>query len=127
MITQAAKDEKEQASLTEQIKYCKEVIRAAARYERLMALKDFTDLLEDLKNLIKIHEQEINGWTTLTEGASFFKRMRLNDTILVHAIRKNQLNEAINYPAKIIAAAREAREGLALLTEEEKKHARNSN
>jgi len=106
-----------------QIKYSKDLIRAAARYERLTSLRDFQDMLYDLENLKVVHENEVKGWTQQLEGSSFFKKLRLMEVIATHQIRINQISEALAYFPKLISAANDARMFLRAVTEEEQVNA----
>lgn len=122
-ITEADKLKLEGKTKEESISEAKAIIRASARYERLVVLGDFQDMLKDLENLKKVHEAEVKGWTEQLEGTSFFKKMRLVEVISVHQIRANQIIEALAYFPKLKAAADEARMFLRAITEEEQAHA----
>lgn len=125
MIKEEDRIDKVREDRANKVAWLKDLIKASARYERLLTSKDFSDCLEDMKRLRDIHQDQINGYMMQMEGTSFFKRMRLVDTVMTHQIRMNQLTEAINYPEKLMDNAIAARESLRLITEEDKKHATN--
>lgn len=125
MLTEAAKLKIEGETKEAQIQWCKDLIQVSARYERLMVSKDFTDMLHDLENLKKVHEDEVKGWTEQLEGMSYFKSMRLLEVIKVNQIRANQIREALNYIPKLIDSANEARELLKSMREESSNATRN--
>lgn len=122
-ITEEHRRKIEDSSKEEAIKEAKEIIKAAARYERLAVNKDFIDVINDLKGVKETHDQQAKGWLEQIEGMSLFKSMRLLEVIKVHQIRANQLNEAINYIPRIMKQADEARMFLRAITEEEQSHA----
>lgn len=122
MITEQARQEQADKA-TEDVKAeCEAVIRAAAKYERMEALKDWHDIQEDLENVVKIHKGQIEGYLGEMVGTSFFKRLRLIDVVMVHQIRMDQIREAINYPKRIVHQAREAREWLDQQRQKEKEN-----
>lgn len=109
---ESKKIELETKSKQEMVDECKEVIKCAARYERLMANKDFQDALKDAREIKETHENQVKGWAKQLEGVSYFKSMRLLEVIKVHQIRANQINELLNYIPKLIHDADLAREYL---------------
>lgn len=123
MITERDKQAFEQKSLDDQKQECEDIIRAAACYERLESNPDFKQVVEHMNGLIKIHQTQIAGWTAQLEGASFFKRVRIMDVVLVHQIRMAQIQEAVNYPKIIIHEAQEARDLLHTMRTKETVHA----
>lgn len=107
--------------LNDKINFLTDIVNASARYERLLANKDFQDILTDLKNLIDLHENEIKGYLkAYSLTSSFFKKMRLAEVLGQHQLRKDQIEEAVNYPKLIVDKAVEAREELAKLKDQEK-------
>lgn len=123
METELMLEEKKQRIVEEKKKFLKEIIDASARYERLLANSDFINVLSDLKNLCKLHEDEIQGYLkAYSMSTSFFKRMRLMEVLGQHQLRKEQIENAINYPAMIVSKANEAREDLAKISEQEREN-----
>lgn len=123
MITEEARQTQEKDQRDENIKWLKQIIDAAARYERLMSNKDFQDYLSDRQKIIQLHEGEIQGYLQMIAAApSIFKRMRLMEVITQHQIRKECVEESILYPHQIIQKAREAREELKTIREKENHH-----
>jgi len=123
MQTELTLHAKKQEQLAVKRAYQEEIIKASARYERLLANKDFQDVLTDLKNLVKLHQDEILGFLRVYSlTSSFFKKMRLVEVMSQHQIRKEQIEEAINYPSLIVQNAEIAREDLAKLKEQEKEN-----
>lgn len=121
MINEADKIKLQESTDAEQKAECLEVIRAAAVYERKMADPDFQAILEHMTKLAELHQHQINGWMTQMESCSFFKRLKIMDTIMVHQIRKAQILEAVDYPKHIVHQAVQARELLDSLKEKENK------
>lgn len=120
---------------SEQIQYCKDVIKAAGRYERLLVDSDFKEVLADLTRLAGIHKQQIDGWLSQLEGCinddeaqenPVQKHLRIFELIKVHQCRMNQLHEAIKYPQQLIQTANEARTTLHKLLKEDKEDAPSS-
>lgn len=101
-------------------KECQEIVKSAGVYERLEANQDWIEHKKHLEDLTKIHKGQIDGWMGQMAAASFFKRLKMLDVALVHQIRKEQLEEWINYPSRIIQQANQAREILADLRKKEK-------
>lgn len=110
MIKESEKQQIEKKSMEEQIKTAEEIIKAAAVYERLAINADYKTMIGHLEGLRDIHQDQINGWMNQMAGASFFKRIKFMDVMLIHQVRKEQLQEAINYPKQLMHAANEARE-----------------
>lgn len=105
----------------EKLDFLQSIIVASARYERLLANKDFQDVLSDLQNVVKVHEEEIAGYLkAYSFTTSFFKKMRLAEVLGQHQMRKTQIEEAISYPNVIVEKARQAREELSTLKAQEK-------
>jgi hypothetical protein len=120
MITEQAKQDAKKTALEEEKQEAEEIIKAAAIYERLDSNPDFQQAVEHMKGLVKVHEAEIGGWMAQMESASFFKRIKIMDTIMVHQIRKSQIQEAIAYPKRIVFQAQQAREFLRITRLKEK-------
>lgn len=111
-----ASEERKKNYMDEKAKFLEEIITAAARYERLLALKDFQDLLVDLGKLVALHKSEINSYLeAYSLASSFFKKMRLAEVMAQHQIRMQQIQEAVNYPQVLVQKAVESREELAKL------------
>lgn len=116
METPQAAEEKRKLLRDEKIKFLQEIISAAARYERLLAVQDFQDILTDLKKLVELHETEIRGYlAAYSMSSSFFKKMRLAEVLGQHQLKKTQIEDAINYPQQLVDKASEAREEIAKL------------
>ena len=113
MITEQERSEQDKKSIDQIKKECQEIIRASARYERLESNQDWIDSCKDLENLIEIHKSQIEGALTQFAEAAFLDRFKIEQFIIVHQIRMEQIKEAINYPKRIIHQANEAREWLA--------------
>jgi hypothetical protein len=111
-ITEVDRHELEASKKKEKIDYALDVIKRAAPYERLMVNKDFQIVLKDIKDTIKIHQEQIDGYQQQLITASIFKEMRILSVMKVHMIRKQQLEEAVSQPEKIIFHAAECREFL---------------
>lgn len=123
MITEKAKQDIQKSQIEEQKQEAEEVLKAAAIYERLDANPDFQQAVEHMRGVMKIHDEQIAGYQAMLETASFFKRIKLMDVIVVHQIRKNQIQEAINYPKRIMFQAQQAREFLRTQRAKEKENA----
>lgn len=126
--TEASKLKIAEEVKADKIAWLKNVIKAAGRYERLMSDPDFKLVMDDLKNLAGIHQDQITGWLGQLEGVTtddqaeenpVKRQQRIFEVIKTHQYRLNQLREAIAYPDKIIHAAIEARTALKELTAKE--------
>ncbi len=116
MITEESRKQKKLASIEEELKYLKQVVDAAPRYERLIENDDFKAVLEDLKNVVASHDHEIQRTMALYGTApSFFKQMRLSTILMAHQIQKDQILTAIARPDRIVFLAAQARERIAVL------------
>lgn len=122
-ITENARIEQQQQVLKAAKERCNDVIKAAARYERMESNQDFQDILKDLQNVADIHKQEIAGLMALAVDAPFFKRIKFMDAMMVHQIRMDQLTEAISYTKRIVFEAKQARDWLDQQREKEKSDA----
>jgi hypothetical protein len=123
MQTEEATLSAKQKLIESKQKFLTDIILAAARYERLLVNKDFQDLLLDLSNLVKLHDDEIKGYlATYSISSSLFKKMRIAEIMGQHQLRRDQIQEGINYPQMLVGKAREAREELAKLKEQEKEN-----
>lgn len=120
MITEAARKREMQSSEQEEKTLCQSIIKAAGVYERLETNEDWQKVQEHMKDLSRVHSEQIAGYLGLMAGTSFFKRMRLLDVVMVHQIRMEQINEGLNYPKRIMFEAVSARERLAQIREKEK-------
>lgn len=119
MMNEADRIKLQESTAEEQKAECQKVIKAAAIYERKMADPDFLAILDHMMKLVDLHQHQINGWMVQMESCSFFKRLKIMDTIMVHQIRKSQILEAVNYPKHIVQQAIQAREILDSLKEKE--------
>lgn len=121
METEESKLDKKQKLIESKKGFLSDIINAAARYERLLANKDFQDVLADLRNVVSLHEDEIKGYLkAYSMTSSFFKKMRLAEVLGQHQLKKDQIEEAVNYPQLLVQKAVEAREELAVLKDQEK-------
>lgn len=109
-IKEATRKESEDVVQEEQKKYLEEVIKASSKFERLLSNSDFLELLKDMEDVIKAHQEQINGFMHSMIGTSIFKQMRILSVIQVHQIRMEQLKEAIARPKQIVLMAQSARE-----------------
>ena len=122
MITEEAKQNQHKTVLEEKKQFLKEIVDAAARYERLMVNKDFLDVLADMENVAKLHAEEVQGFLkAYSLSTSFFKKMRLAEVMGQHQMRQEQIIEAVNYPKLMVEKAKEARELLSKIREQELK------
>lgn len=94
-------------------KDCQEIINTSAVYERLSVNPDWKKHVEILKGLVQVHKSQIDGWMAQMAEASFFKRLKMMDVMLVHQVRKEQAEEWINYAGRVQEQARQAKEVLA--------------
>lgn len=95
---------------THELTELKKVIRAAERYERLLANRDFQDCLKDLNELQGIHRQQLAVMDLeLDQASSPFKINRIAVARKMHLNRMQQVNEAIKQPEIIVNAGKEAR------------------
>ena len=126
METIISAEERAKAKREEHKLFLEQIITASARYERLLVNKDFQDIMADLKNVVDMHEKEIKVYLqSYSLSSSFFKKMRLAEVMGQHQMKKEQIEEAINYPKMIVAKAAEAREVLAKIKEQELKENNN--
>ena len=110
---------------THELNELKKVIRAAERYERLLANKDFQDCLKDLNELQNVHRQQLAIMDLeLDQASSPFKINRIAVTRKMHLNRMQQVNEAIKQPELLVNAGKLARERIEELEKtEETNHA----
>lgn len=121
METPLSTEEKKIQLRNDRIQFLTDIITASSRYERLLANSDFIAVMNDLQNVVKNHDDEIQGYLqAYSLTSSFFKKMRLAEVLGQHQLRKSQILDAINYPKMIVEKAKEARESLAKLKEQEK-------
>ncbi len=121
MITEEDRQRTETEELQARKDWCKQVIEAAARYERIASNRDFIDIVKDMEKVIEAHKLEIDLYVKeLSEENNLFKQMRIASVLRIHQIRKDQIMEAINYPKRIIFQANQAREELLKIKEQEK-------
>lgn len=110
---------------THELTELKKVIRAAERYERLLANRDFQDCLKDLNELQKVHREQLAIMDLeLDHASSPFKINRIAVTRKMHLNRMQQVNEAIKQPELLVNAGKLARERIEELEKtEETNHA----
>lgn len=121
MQTEETLQEQKKQLKESKIAFLTSIIDASARYERLLVNKDFQDVIDDLKNIVNLHDNEIKGYLRVYSlTSSFFKKMRLAEVLGQHQLKKDQIEEALNYPKLIVQKAVEAREELAVLKAQEK-------
>lgn len=104
------------------ISLAEDILRKAEKYERLKGNPDWEGVLEDIKVLMGIHDKEISNALaqltsvrpsgTMAEDNKVYGRDDWFDFILMHQIRKEQLQEALNEQKRILEAAKMAREAL---------------
>lgn len=86
------------------------VIRASERYERLLANKDFQDMLNDLRDVQKVHREQLAVMDIdLDQASSPFKINRIAVARKMHLNRMQQLNEAIKQPEALVNMGKIAR------------------
>lgn len=125
MITESARIQGEEEQREERKQFLKQVIDSSGRYERLLVNKDFQDLLKDLRGVMGIHDREITRLVAdMLASDSPFKRFRLESVLMKHQSRKEQLAEAVGYPDRLLHEARQAREEMSKIHEEEKHYVR---
>lgn len=116
MITEDSRKKKKLENIDAELKYLKQVVDTAPRYERLIENDDFKAVLEDLKNVVASHDYEIQRTMALLGTApSFFKQMRIATILTAHQIQKDQVLTAIARPERIVFLAAQAREKIAIL------------
>lgn len=138
-ITEANRLKKEAETREDKIQFLKDLIKAAARYERITVNPDFKEIMADLKRLADVHKNQIQGWLDQLEGSNdvdaesnlaenpMMKQLRIFEVVKTHQYRLNQLREAIAYPDKLIHTAINARAELKAMIEEENSNATRSN
>jgi len=120
MITEEARNQVLKNQREKRMEWLKQVISASSRYERLISNSDFISYLKDLKKVADIHKEQIDIYVKiLVAEDSIFKRMRTESVIMKHQIRREQIEELVNYPQKLIQEANEAREELSTLKAQE--------
>lgn len=121
MITEEQKQLQQNEKVEARKDFLKQVIKAAAKYERLMSNSDFLAMLTDLQRIVDTHSAEINGYISAYAGSSsIFRKMRIMEVVSQHEIRRQQIQEAINYPQSLIDNVSKFREEYAKLTADER-------
>lgn len=107
--------------LRQKREWCKQLVRVGERYERLLANKDFRDMLSDLETTLKIHRKEVDAlMMDLDQANSPFKLMRVAMVLKVHRERMKQIEEAIHRPEQLVEAAKSAQDELNNIEKQEK-------
>jgi hypothetical protein len=123
MQTEDIVQDKKKELIENKKKFLIDIIAASARYERLLSNKDFIDIMKDLTNVVSMHDNEIKGYLSVySMSSSFFKKMRLAEVMSQHQLKRDQIQEAINYPQNIVQQASIAREELDKLKQQEKEN-----
>ena len=132
MITEKDKVSQQKEKLENGIRLCEEAISKAEKYERLKDNKDWQGYLEDLKVLVTLHEREIKvGVSMLLEAPTtgHVKRDNFDKDVYVssredwtnfishHEIQKEECENWIKEPDRVILLASMAREKLPMLKE----------
>lgn len=121
MITEEQKQLQDNEKTEARKYFLKQVIKASSKYERLMSNSDFLAMLKDLQGIVDTHRAEIDGYTSAYASASsIFRKMRIMEVISQHEIRRQQIQEAINYPQSLIDNVSKFREEYAKLTANER-------
>jgi hypothetical protein len=121
MITEADRIEHEKLKLVQEKEWCNQVIKVGERYERLLANKDFQDMLNDLRTTVKVHRQQLESHQAqLNQADSPFKVLRVAMVMKVHLMRLAQIEEAIQRPETLVTMANNSRERLDKIIELEK-------
>lgn len=106
--------------------FYRNVLKAAERYERLMENDDFKAVVKDIEDVVKTHDGQIRLLVDdLASGQSFFKELRTLAVLRTHGIRRQQAQEAVALPQRIVQSAIQAREALEVIKQEESNAARN--
>lgn len=104
-----AVEEKKRDS-THELQELYKVIKASERYERLSSNKDFQDCLNDLRDVLKVHrEQLLLMDIDLDQATSPFKINRIAIGRKMHLNRMQQISEAIRQPEAIVNMGKIAR------------------
>jgi len=123
MQTMEVVEDRKKVILDEKKQFLEDIIKAAARYERLLTNKDFQDVLSDLRTIADLHDKEVKVYLTMyTSASSFFKKIRFAEVMSQHQSKKETIEEAVNYPSLIVQKAEIAREELAKLKIQEKEN-----
>ena len=132
MITEQEKEKQARQKVESGIRLCEEAIQKAEKYERLKENKDWQGFLDDLKDVIRLHENEIRmGESMLVDAANngyvktddFGKQIYVSsrkdwtDFIVRHQIQKADAETWLKEPDRILAMAALAREKLPVLKE----------
>ena len=132
MITEKDKDLQKKEKLENGIRLCEEALAKAEKYERLKDNKDWQGYLEDLKVLSTLHEREIKVGISMFMDApntghvkkgDFDKEVYVSskqdwmDFISRHEIQKQECENWIKEPDRVILLASMAREKLPMLKE----------
>jgi hypothetical protein len=132
MLTEAAKEKISKDKIASGIRICEEAMAKAEKYERLKENKDWLGYLDDLKILAGLHENEIKmGQSMLIDAPNtgyvkhddFEKEVYVSskkdwtDFIIRHQIQKQEAENWIKEPERILTMATMARERLPILKE----------
>lgn len=101
--------EQRYVALQRELKYQLEVLQKSEKYERLNENDDWKEVLEDIRAGIKAHETEIAQALVSLSELQPSEREKMFDFILIHQVRKEQIEQALNRPVQILELAKKAR------------------
>lgn len=113
--------ERKHQSLSNELVYWTEVLQKSEKYERLKDDGDWQDVFKEIRHVLKVHDDEIAKALETLSGLNPRDREDANSVILIHQIRKEQIQEALNEPERIADLARRARERIPDIKEEIRK------
>lgn len=102
--------EKRHQQLQNELRYHTEVLQKSEKYERLIENEDWQDVIKEIKFVVDIHDREIKQALESLAELSPHDRVNANDVMLIHQIRKEQIEEALKEPERILDLAKKARE-----------------
>lgn len=97
-------------ALQNELRYWTEVLQKSEKYERLKENEDWQDVFKEIRHVLKVHNDEIAKALDTLTGLGPKDREQANDVVLIHQIRKEQVEEALKEPERILEMAKRARE-----------------
>lgn len=121
MILEEERIATEKERFKKQREFLEQQIKAGERYERLLSNSDFRAMLKDIEDALVIHEINLKGLDIeLREGNSPFKINRIAMVRKAHLERMDQMREALQRPEALVEMAKQAREKLSEIKEQER-------
>jgi hypothetical protein len=110
LIEQDIRDQAK-VEIQEKIDFNNQIIMAAAKYEREISHKDFLEILNDMRRVKEVLDNEL---LTLTDQILVtddpIERQTIQNEFIAKAIRRMVIKEATSYPDRIIHQASLAKE-----------------